>query len=184
MLGGSAQAAPTQYLFRDLDSSIVWGRSTNPDRLRTVTTTIDDATVVMDVEVSTKTATGWQLDQTLSFKGTAKTAKRVTTITVSDGANLSATYTCKPGRVVVARADAHREQASSGEGVLGGRWVPRAAVRVDALVCGTESLVGLPEVLILADKPIEHVRADDDCCTTPGDSLRLIPADRSVRPLR
>lgn len=92
-------------------------------------------------------------------------------------------YACKRHTVQIAPAAATRASLGGESTWKQGRWtVPTRSLAVQ--ICEPEGDVSAgPAELVLAPEPIEHLRADDNCC---GDSpsLRAMPADGTVLPPR
>lgn len=186
LLGTTAIAAakPTPLTFRRLYSSIE-----NPSHgaLTTYTLTREGDAVTLDVRFEVPDGAGWKLDRTESLTGTSHTTKHTTVLALVASNDDHLSYECTTSRVRVAAATAKRELVSIGEMAAIGRWSPKSTSPSQALVC-TRTDVGsnhyLDSQLVFAARAIEHVEADNDCCHHAGDSLRWLPADRSVVPAR
>lgn len=178
----SVEAAPVKHVFRELQSHELWHTTDNPDELLTFTITIDGERVSVTAESATRDGKGWKKGTTQQAEGRLRTTDGATTLAMGEGAD-AGVYKCTQMKVDVAAATARRVKKSVGEGALGGAWTSKLT-KVSALVCTSElGAAPLPPTVVLASRPIEHVIADDNCCENPGDSLRAIPANRSVQPL-
>lgn len=118
-------------------------------------------------------------------------------------ADVPRTVTCTTRSLRVANAHAVRvEIASEQEGCHKHRWSPAATQRVQALECRLSPSVAdetsadeamgeagwvdwtFDRVFISAAPGLEHLTLDEDDCWDPADSLRFVPADGSIAPVK
>jgi hypothetical protein len=170
-----AEAAPSSTTFRVLD----WSRSRTTQALTTYTLTIDGTAVTLDIATQTY-KTAWKASSKQTLIGRSLNRERDLQIDFKDAAGKPVQYFCDRMRVAVAGPTAVRVLSYQGEasGPFG-TWSPAALTNVDAMACSRSDGA---EPLLFAARTIEHVRADLACCQKPGQSLRFVPTDRSIKP--
>ncbi len=177
LVTSSAEAAPPQTY------RVLAGSAARPSpQLSTYTLTRTGTSATLDLEIQTSLNGGpWKTESKATWSGTVATKSGVTLLDLASPAGDTLSYRCKPLTVAVARSTARRVTFYRSE-MNGpyGRWSPAATTTVTALLCTATSPEG--EQLLFASRAIEHVAADRDCCTRPGQSLRFVPGDRSVQP--
>ncbi len=170
-LASVAEAAPSSTTFRVLD----WSRSRTTQALTTYTLTMDGTAITLDIDTQTyktawkpgtKTLTGWSLNRERDLQTGQGRQARAVLLRSDDGRSR--------------RADGGARAVVQGRGV--GAVREMVAGRADERGRDGVSRIDGSEPLLFAARTIEHVRADMNCCQKPGQSLRFVPADRSIAP--